>query len=125
MSDFVFTEKKILDSPLQPGAPNSVYFTTNTEKKYFQRKITTLAPGSNVKVLGSFLGGAIIWEDNAFEIGGVRKKKKEIKQSVGGICNSTQQWQWSGRPYIVKYHKKQWTASFGGYLMNAYHYRSR
>jgi hypothetical protein len=85
MSEFTFTEKKILDSSIQPSQPSSIFYTTKTETKSGQRQVTTLTtPGSNAKVRHDLLGGIINWKDLTFEIGGVRKKKKELKRRVGG-----------------------------------------
>lgn len=131
MAVFTFTEEKILDSSIQPDSSSAIFFATKTEKKSLQRQVTTLTPGSDAKAPGALLGGTINWQADTIEIGGARRKIKEIKRKVGGwfsrhefcsldigvgpgLCifvNSTREWQWSesGRPYVLKYKRKQWT----------------
>ncbi|KAF9460193.1 hypothetical protein BDZ94DRAFT_944392 [Collybia nuda] len=109
---FTFTETDLLNTPLLPSHHSNagrISYTLRTKKGILGRKITTLS-ASGGHSTHTLLGGAINWRKKRFEIGGVRRKCSGLKHRTG-LFSSSQEWNWSGQHYVIKYSRNQWMAT--------------
>ncbi|KAF5372656.1 hypothetical protein D9615_009860 [Tricholomella constricta] len=114
MSTYTFIERDILNTAILPDEPENVasYITKTTYRSgLVGPKVTSLIPTANSP--GNTLDGEIDWKRQTFSIAGLATRWEELRSKPEGITDSTREWRWIGKRFMVKYKDNTWLARVG------------